>query len=272
MLLVSQAPAIVVLLLVSLGTSNLGGHPGEQPRSLLVVLMLAASAIGLVNACREIVREAPIYRRERTVGLSLGAYLGSKFLCLGALAAIQSCVLAGVVLAFQGGPPSSVILSPPAVEVGVMVFLATIAAVALGLAVSALVQNDSAALVMIPVLIVAQLVMSNAFLDVESRPVLAQASWAMPTHWGFRGAAASSNMIELEGKCALLKQAGGVVIDDADRKRPKTFLGDLPCSPHWLPTKANVLFAAFALVLVSGGYAAIAAAALRRRDPYRHAD
>src|SRR5262249_33941497 len=49
-----------------------------EAERLLVVLVVGAAFLGTAAAIREIVSEATIYKRERAVGLSAGAYLASK--------------------------------------------------------------------------------------------------------------------------------------------------------------------------------------------------
>src|SRR5256714_9082876 len=63
-----------------------------ESQRLLVVLVVGAAFLGIATAIREIVNESTIYRRERAVGLSPGAYLGSK---MGGFALINTiqCVL-----------------------------------------------------------------------------------------------------------------------------------------------------------------------------------
>ena len=57
----------------------------------LITFMLSLSAIwfGTTNAAKEIVKELPIYRRERMVNLGILPYVASKALVLGVLATIQ---------------------------------------------------------------------------------------------------------------------------------------------------------------------------------------
>ncbi|MGH8910415.1 MAG: ATP-binding cassette domain-containing protein, partial [Egibacteraceae bacterium] len=256
-LLLAQAPVMAGLLLLALGGGNLAGTPDSRPRNLLILLVTAAIAMGLVNACREIVRELAIYQRERTVGLSLGAYLISKFVYLGALAAAQSAVLTAVVVQGQKAGGDALVFGTPLAELGVILFAATFAAVALGLAVSARVSTDAAALVMIPVLLVAQLVLSHALIDVEGRPVLAATAWATPAYWAFSGAAASTDLISLEGRC------GQTPVEGAPASAGPT------CGSLWDPTTGNLMLSLAALTVLTLAYAAAAATALRHRDPIR---
>lgn len=269
-LLLLQAPIIAVLLLLAVGTGNLAEGPGARPRVVLTVLMLGATAMGLVNSCREIVRELPVYRRERTVGLSLTAYLTSKFVVLGVLALAQSVVLSVIVVSLQDGPPDSVLLSPPILELTVLVFLTALAAVAMGLAVSAWVGTDSAALVLIPVLLIAQLVLSDSMISISDKPVLAQAAWVSPSYWSFRGQAASAHLVDTELVCQLDRiltdnEAQGTA-DRTPRVVFDSLFGKAPCRAAWAPTKGNVAGAGAALLGLIALYTAAAAAGLRRRD------
>jgi hypothetical protein len=52
-----------------------------------------ACLTGVANAVRELVKERPIYTRERAAGLSAGAYLWSKLVVLGLISAVQAVVL-----------------------------------------------------------------------------------------------------------------------------------------------------------------------------------
>lgn len=270
-LLLLQAPIIAVLLLLAVGTGNLSDGPGSRPRVVLTVLMLGAAAMGLVNSCREIVRELAVYRRERTVGLSLVAYLASKFAVFGTLALAQSVVLVAIVVSLQDGPRHSVLLSPPILELTVLVFLTALAAVAMGLAVSAWVSTDSAALVLIPVLLIAQLVLSDSMISVDDKPVLGQLAWVSPSYWSFRGQAASAHLVDIELVCQLDKLVDANTAQPGADETPRvifdSLFGQAPCRSTWAPTRSNVLGAGAALIGLSGLYAAIAAAGLRRRDP-----
>lgn len=268
-LLAAQAPVIALLLLVAVGFGNLGpAGIGRQPRLVIAVLMLGAVTMGLVNSCREIVRELAVYRRERTVGLSLPAYLGSKFIVFGAVGLLQSIVLVGIVVTAQDGPRQSVLIRPPILELGLLVFLTTLAAVALGLAVSAWVGTDAAALVLVPVLLIAQLVLSDSIISIEDKPLLAQAAWVSPSYWGFQGQAASVHLGDLELLCRV--RAGAEAMGNASQRAiVDALLGQAPCRERWAPTRANVSTAAGALVGLTGLYGGLAALGLRRRDPRR---
>ena len=57
---------------------------------LLSIVVIAVLWFGCNNAAKEIVKEEAIYGRERAVNLRILPYLGSKFLVLGVIAALQT--------------------------------------------------------------------------------------------------------------------------------------------------------------------------------------
>src|SRR5205823_2271290 len=70
---------------------------GSDAQKYLFLMAFAAVMFGIVNGVREIVKEAPVYRRERTVNLGIIPYMFSKVVVLGALCLVQSAILVAVV-------------------------------------------------------------------------------------------------------------------------------------------------------------------------------
>jgi len=56
----------------------------------MFVFGCAAVWFGMINAVRELVKERTVWRREELAGANIAAYLSSKIVVLGTLAAIQS--------------------------------------------------------------------------------------------------------------------------------------------------------------------------------------
>ncbi len=88
---------------------------GNDAQKYLFIMAFAAVMFGCINGAREIVKEAPIYRRERTVNLGIMPYMFSKIVVLGLLCLIQSAILVLVVNAVA--PIQQGIILPPVVEV-----------------------------------------------------------------------------------------------------------------------------------------------------------
>jgi ABC-type multidrug transport system ATPase subunit len=245
-LLLVQAPVIAGLLMLFFGQHNLVARDGAKARQVLFMLVIGAVAIGLVNACREIVKERPVLLRERTVGLSTGAYLTAKLLCLGAVTAGQTLVLGAIVLPTQDAGPLTVPLLT-----GLIV--AAVAAMTVGLLVSAAVATEATALLLVPILLVAQLLLCNALVPAENNPLMRPLTWSSPAYWGFRTEAATIDLNALDPSC----------------RRPRSKSAFTPCSDQWSPdrtTRAGNLATTAGLAL---SYASAAAALLYRSDSAR---
>jgi ABC-type multidrug transport system ATPase subunit len=243
-LLAFQAPVLAVALLLFLGFGNLNGN--KSPRSLAVFLVFAAVAMGLMNSCREIVKELPIFEREQLVGLSRGAYVGSKFLCLAGLCAVQSFILSLVMIG-QGGSGRGVLLPSTGFEVWVILFVTMLATVASGLAISAFAKSDSQAQVLIPIVLVLQLLFTGAFLD-TNKFAMQQVGYVTPAYWSFSATATSIDMLNIEHSCP--KEAGRPVSSGPVQAGS--------CSRSWRHTAGSLHTALAWLTLLTVGYLGLA--------------
>lgn len=154
-ILLAQAPLIAVL--VGL-VFKLDGPAAEQARMegiIAFILVLSAIWFGSLNAAREVVKELPVYLRERSVNLGLAPYLASKLLPLALLCLLQCLLLLGIAklllplsFGFAGGACA--------------LFLAAFAAACMGLAVSAFVDSNDKAVALAPILLVPQVVLAGA--------------------------------------------------------------------------------------------------------------
>ena len=173
------------------------------------VLVLAAFLLGALNAVREIVKELPIYIRERAVNLGLGPYVAAKLLPLLMLCAIQcALLLAGAQL---GNPLSGSLL-----KMFIALFSCSFAAVCLGLLVSASVNTSDKALAIAPLLVIPQVVLAGVFVPLEGiTKVLAKTLIA--AYWAFDAIKASFPAAwrtpPLAGQRALVEVSGYYWLD-----------------------------------------------------------
>ena len=65
----------------------------SDPPLILFFASIATLWFGCGNAAQEIVRELPMFRRERLIGLGRHAYLFAKFSSLAGITAAQSLLL-----------------------------------------------------------------------------------------------------------------------------------------------------------------------------------
>lgn len=122
--------------------------------TLYFVMVFSTVFFGCINACREIVKERAIFQRERLVGLSIPAYILSKFQILGLFALIQT-------LLFYLGLRYFLVLEGQPVLVLITLCLSTLAGTSLGLLISALVSAEVMAMTLVPVVLIPQLLFSK---------------------------------------------------------------------------------------------------------------
>jgi hypothetical protein len=179
--------------------------------SLLIwLIVIGATWLGTSNAIREIVKELPIYRRERAIGLSAGAYVLSKVVVLGLITAVQAAVLVPVSLLFQTLPaqnspaqaalliaagidPASanvdlattgIVFGSQTTELILVAIIVGIASMALGLLISALIGGVDRASTLLPVVLVLQVIVSVPIVS-GSSPVLQAIGYTMSARWGY---------------------------------------------------------------------------------------
>jgi ABC-type multidrug transport system ATPase subunit/predicted component of type VI protein secretion system/ABC-type multidrug transport system permease subunit len=137
--------------------------------SLLFFLVLVVIWFGTSNASKEIVKELPIYKRERMVGVRLLPYLFAKLLPLFGIAVVQNLMFLAIVMAIIPFPfrgPGMV-----AAFAGLLA-LTSLAAIALGLLVSSLVSSVDESNSIVPILLIPQVVFSGAVIPLAKMPEL----------------------------------------------------------------------------------------------------
>jgi len=187
LILFAQAPIIAFLTYLVVGDKL----PRDFP---YFVLGLVALWFGTSVASREIIRERPVYTRERMVNLGLMPYVGSKIFVLALIVAVQCLLLFGAIKAMHYLGLMSVPgwLLPQLVIVG----LTAMVGIALGLFVSAIVKTSEMATSLVPLILIPQILFSGLV------GVPAGASKAigtlMPATWAFDGLKQFSTLDTLE--------------------------------------------------------------------------
>jgi len=190
-------PVVMALLTLAVGAPEGFGPAAEMkrvgyPRILLVVLVFGAVLMGMVPAVRQLVGERPIFQREAGIGMRPGAYLTSKVLLLGVVSLIQSVLLVGVALAVNPHPEEGV-FGPLAVELTIVVFAVAWVSASLGLLLSAAVSTSEQVMPLMVVVLMLQLVLCGGVFSVTG-PGVNQASWLVPSRWGFAMGAGSLDL------------------------------------------------------------------------------
>ena len=121
----------------------------------LFLAWLATFWFGCSNAAQEIIKELPIYRRERLVGLGRNAYLLTKF-CFWSAATFAQAALLYVCIQF--GPKT---LTGSAEWQLANLVATALVGVAIGSAISALARTTTQAVMLVPLILLPQIVFSG---------------------------------------------------------------------------------------------------------------
>ncbi|NBC49690.1 MAG: ATP-binding cassette domain-containing protein [Gammaproteobacteria bacterium] len=155
LVLLLQAPLIALVVGAVFDTN---GEPIEQAAAqsqIAFVLVLSSIWFGCINSAREIVKELPVYLRERSVTVTLAPYLASKLLPLAVLCLVQ-------VASFLAITTVMLDLDGPFLDRLLTLFLSGFAATAMGLAISAFVNSNDKAIAALPLLLIPQFILSNS--------------------------------------------------------------------------------------------------------------
>ncbi len=189
LILFIQAP-IIAAIIVGVFWGRTGANLQDNDEILnrieyvpVAFFLLSISAIwfGCSNSAREIVAEQAIYRRERMVNLKIPSYVMSKFTVLGLVCALQCAVLLGVTDLFLGFHGSFMWLY-------FFLVLCSLAGVGMGLVLSAMVRTNEAAIALVPLLLIPQVILGGLIVPIEDmKKPMQVATYPMLARWGFEG-------------------------------------------------------------------------------------
>ncbi|GAB2886864.1 FHA domain-containing protein [Nocardioides pacificus] len=160
----------------------------------LTILIVAASLMGTAVTIRELVKERAIFQREYAVGLSPGAYLMSKILVLGIACFGQGMLVTALALGGLPGPDDGGAFGLGGLEIAVAIGALAFTMAVVGLAVSAVVTSSEQTMPALVGLVMVQLVLSGALVQIAGRPVLEQLAWLAPARWGYAACAVSLDL------------------------------------------------------------------------------
>jgi ABC-type multidrug transport system ATPase subunit/pSer/pThr/pTyr-binding forkhead associated (FHA) protein len=150
-----------------------------------VPFLLSVSAVwfGANNAAREIVGEAPIFKRERMFNQGIMAYMLSKITVLGTFAAIQSLLFSLIIASnFSNVDPS---WNAPAQSFLWMLFV-SLAASMMGLFLSAIVSTTEKVMTLVPIALIPQIMLAGVVAKITS-PIVEILSYITLSRWGNEG-------------------------------------------------------------------------------------
>jgi ABC-type multidrug transport system ATPase subunit/pSer/pThr/pTyr-binding forkhead associated (FHA) protein len=160
-------------------------------QTLLFIMALASVLLGLFASVYEIVKEWSVYQRERMVTLRILPYVASKVVVLGIFAMIQ-CLLLMVVIGLKVDLPKAGAFLPAPVELYITLVLGTLAAILLGLLISASVPNPNSVIYIVFLVLFVQMIFAGVLFDLPG--ITHKFSNLTLTRWTMEGLGTSANM------------------------------------------------------------------------------
>ena len=193
-ILILQAPVLAGLAVL------VWENVGRASESLYFVMVLSCFWIGCMNASREIVKERPLFLREKMVGVDVGAYLYSKVRVLAILNALQVGMYGIIVYKYID------------VMMGVgwlliALYIAGLCGTCLGLLISSVVKRSDYAVGLVPMLIIPQILFSPFAIKKDDYEGLSEfVYYLMPAQWGYE------SLVEFSKAGGSTLDAGGFLL------------------------------------------------------------
>jgi ABC transport system ATP-binding/permease protein len=298
-LLALQAPIFGLLIAFLFSKRTLSTNHGPFAALMLWLIVVSATWLGASGTIREIVKELPIYRRERAVGLSIPAYVASKTAVFGCITVVQSVILVVIALSRQNLPPLDPdnfiavirdgypatfkglrpfglgsVLSNQELEIIIAVAVAGLAGSALGLAISALVRKSDQAVFLLPVVLVVEMALSLPILKLDNNsPLVQQLSKIVSADWGFSAVASTTSMNQLltpyVWDLTFGQQEISYAVSNGHQRflpKPATVMKALTTDPSWRHNGSAWFTSMGIMLIMITVLLAVAIIALRRQD------
>jgi len=176
-IMLCQAPLVGLLIALAFG---MGDSP--DPTKALFFMTISAVWFGCSNASREIVAERAIYLRERMVNLKIPSYVFSKLSLLFLISVFQCFVLVAIPYWLVG---LSEDVANFLMVVGILT-LASLVGSTLGLLLSSLVRSNEAAIALVPIIMIPQIILGGAILPLRDMDEVTElAAVFMVSRWAF---------------------------------------------------------------------------------------
>jgi hypothetical protein len=150
--------------------------------------------MGTAMTVRDLIGERAIFQREYSVGLFPDLYLASKIAVLGAASFIQGVLVTIIGTFGYPGPDFGGSLHLGRLEIALAIGALTFTMSIVGLGMSALVTASEQTMPALVGMVMLQLVLSGALVQVAGRPILEQLSWLSPARWAYAAASSTTSI------------------------------------------------------------------------------
>lgn len=192
-----QAPVIGFILALS-SSKDAFVLRSQWPDAERLMAMMSCSVLwfGIINSAREVVKELPIYKRERFVNLNIFAYLLSKVTILIGICAVQCWLLltALVVSGIRLNGSGRILLL--FWEFYLDLLFVALVGLALGLLVSCTVATSERVTSAIPIVLLPQIILNPVLLSNPTGFLEMVVNLTIASKWGLVALGNSSDMIK----------------------------------------------------------------------------
>jgi hypothetical protein len=189
---------LLVAILISLLFGNMEDlsniiEKANASSKIVFLMVISCLWFGCNNTATEIVKERNIYLRERDVNLFPTAYFSSKLLFFSILGIFQASVLFGIVFFFTK-------IDILFINGWGMMLLLTFVGTAIGLCISVFSKSENFALIMVPIFIIPQIILSGFIYKIDEGLLKYFSVIFISAYWGYIGTIGSfleEQMIEI---------------------------------------------------------------------------
>lgn len=169
--------------------------PALHAHTLIFGMAILAFLVGAFGGSQELIKERPIYLRERMVNLKLLPYLGSKFFVFAMFGLVQ-VALTLLLISIDLKLPADGQVMPGVIEMGITLFLTLMAGIATGLFISSISSNTTFAMYLVLIVVFFQYLFGGAIHDLRDKPV-ELISYAAATRWSSLAMGTTVDVMEL---------------------------------------------------------------------------
>ena len=172
----------------------------EGTRSGFFAIISSCVWIGIFNSIQNICRERAIIKREHRTGLHISSYVAAHMIFQAGVCVIQALIMTlvyGFILPF---PTYGLVFGSFFVDLFVTFFLVIYSSDVLGLAISALVKNTTAAMTVMPFVLIVQLIFSGTIFPLTG--AAKSLSDLTIAKWGQRVLCVEANLNEIPSQMA----------------------------------------------------------------------
>lgn len=187
--------AVIVTLLLSLVLGDTMFLKKEGTRSGFFAIVSAGIWIGIFNSIQTVCREREIIKREHRTGLHMSAYIAAHMIYQGLICIVQALLMVVIYGMFMKFPDKGLVTGSFYVDFYITLFLILFSADMLGLAVSSFVKNTTAAMTVMPFILIVQLIFSGSIFPITGNAKII--SELTISRWGQRALCIEANMNEI---------------------------------------------------------------------------